>query len=161
MDFARSVNRRLHEEHLATLTLWTRLEGALAGRGALDAPETAALLRNCAAGLAEEVSRHFDFEEDVLFPRLTEAGEGDIADLLGEEHAAIRDAAARFAPLEAALRAGTLTAAETQTLRAVALELAERLVGHVQKEEMSLLPALEDLLDEDTDTALVLDYASR
>ena len=160
MDFVRSVNRRLHEEHLATLTLWTRLEGALAGRGALDAQETATLLRHCAAGLAEEVSRHFDFEEDALFPRLAEAGEGDIAELLAEEHAAIRDAAARFAPLEAGLRAGALDVAGMQTLRTVALELAERLVGHVQKEEMSLLPALEDLLDEDTDAALVLEYAS-
>ncbi|HEY5638013.1 MAG TPA: hemerythrin domain-containing protein [Burkholderiales bacterium] len=160
MTFERSINRRLHEEHEATLSLWTRLEGALAGRGALDAPDTAALLRRCAAGLAEEVTRHFDFEEQVLFPRLAEAGEGDIAALLGEEHAAIREAAARFATLEARLHAGTLAAAEAQALRAVSLELAERLVSHVQKEELSLLPSLEDLIDEDADAELALAYAT-
>ena len=44
-------------------------------------------------------------------------------------------------------------------LRVTALELAERLVSHVQKEEMSLLPALEDLLDEATDAELALAYA--
>ena len=38
-------------------------------------------------------------------------------------------------------------------------ELAERLVSHVQKEEMSLLPSLEDLLDEETDQALAGSYA--
>jgi hypothetical protein len=38
------------------------------------------------------------------------------------------------------------------------LELAERLVGHVQKEEMSLLPALEDLLDEEADAELAGRY---
>jgi hypothetical protein len=37
------------------------------------------------------------------------------------------------------------------------LELAERLVSHVQKEEMSMLPALEDLLDEETDAALAME----
>ena len=32
---------------------------------------------------------------------------------------------------------------------------AERLVSHVQKEELSMLPALDDLLDDETDEALV------
>lgn len=160
MEFERSINRRLHEEHQATLTLWTRLEGAVAGRGDLGSPQTAALLRDCGAALAEEISRHFDFEEQELFPRLADAGEGDIAELLAEEHAAIRDAAARFSPLEAGLRAGALAPEQVQALRAVALELAERLVSHVQKEEMSLLPGLEDLIDEEADAALALAYAT-
>ena len=34
------------------------------------------------------------------------------------------------------------------------LEVAERLASHAQKEEMSLLPVLEDLLDETTDLKL-------
>jgi hypothetical protein len=45
-------------------------------------------------------------------------------------------------------------------LRATGLELSERLVAHVQKEEMSLLPAIEDLLDEESDAQLALAYAS-
>jgi hypothetical protein len=48
----------------------------------------------------------------------------------------------------------------TKESRALALELAERLVSHVQKEEMSMLPALDDLLDEDADRELVLAYAA-
>ena len=48
----------------------------------------------------------------------------------------------------------------TQETRALGLELAERLVSHVQKEEMSLLPALEDILDEGTDHELACSYAA-
>ena len=44
-------------------------------------------------------------------------------------------------------------------LRTLALELVERLVSHVQKEEMSLLPALEDLVGEEDDRALITEYS--
>jgi hypothetical protein len=59
-----------------------------------------------------------------------------------------------------AATAGTLDGAGWSTLRRSALELAERQVAHIQKEEMSLLPLLEDLIDEDTDRELALAYAS-
>ena len=41
----------------------------------------------------------------------------------------------------------------------LALELLERMVSHIQKETMGLLPLLEDLLDEQTDRDLALAYA--
>jgi len=155
MDFERQISRRLHEEHVATLELWARVEQTIGKRDAA----LEALLGRCAAALADEVARHFDFEEHELFPRLADAGEGDIAELLAEEHSVIRSAAAQFAELARQLRAGSVDAAGWQRLRTLALELAERLVAHVQKEEMSLLPALEDLLDEATDAELALAYA--
>lgn len=144
----RQVSRRLHEEHVATLALWSRVESALAA-GKADA----ALMRAAAASLAEEIAHHFDFEENELFPRLADAGEGDIAELLKEEHATIRSAATRFINL-------VLKSPADPSLRALGLEIAERLVSHVQKEEMSLLPALDDLLDEAADGELAAAYAS-
>ena len=140
----RQVNRRLLEEHQATLALWTRVESALAAGRAEPA-----LLRAAAASLGGEIGHHFRFEEEALFPRLAASGEGDIASLLAEEHATIQDAARRFIEL---VNAGT---AERE-IRVLGLELAERLVSHVQKEEMSMLPALEDLLDDDADAELAL-----
>jgi hemerythrin-like domain-containing protein len=148
MEFERAISRRLHEEHAATLALWGRVEQSLAS-GAADA----ALMREAAAALAGEIERHFEFEETQLFPRLAAAGEGDIAELLTEEHAAIRDAAARFMQL-------ARDDPPHPELRPLAFELAERLVSHVQKEEMALLPALDDLLDEEADRELQLAYAS-
>ena len=138
----RQVSRRLHEEHQATLALWTRVEASL---GAAKAD--AALMRSAAASLAEEIERHFAFEENELFPRLAEAGEGDIAELLAEEHVAIRAAGRSFI---SAVSQNPLD----PSLKPLGLELAERLVSHVQKEEMSMLPALDDLLDGETDEAL-------
>jgi DUF438 domain-containing protein len=147
MEFERAISRRLHEEHAATLALWGRVEQAVAAER-----HDAALMREASAALAGEIERHFEFEEAELFPRLAAAGEGDIAELLAEEHEAIREAAGRFM----ALAQENPPRAE---LKAVALEVAERLVSHVQKEEMALLPALDDLLDEDADRQLQLAYA--
>jgi hemerythrin-like domain-containing protein len=146
--FTRQVCRRLHEEHEATLALCSRLEASLAA-GRSDA----ALMRAAAAALGGEVERHFAFEEAELFPRLAANGEGDIAELLQEEHVAIRAAAARFIAL---VKENSFE----NELRVVGLELAERLASHAQKEEMSMLPALDDLLDEEVDHELASAYAA-
>ncbi len=156
MFYSRQTSLRLHEEHLATIQLWGRLEQSFAARVPQD--ELDALLRNCSAALADEVTRHFEFEEKELFTRLAQAGDRDIAELLAEEHETIRSAARALREL---LALPQRDAAARQQLRTLALELAERLVAHVQKEEMALLPALEDLIDEETDRELALAYANR
>jgi iron-sulfur cluster repair protein YtfE (RIC family) len=148
MEFNRHISRRLHEEHVATLALWGRLEAALAA-GRHDA----ALLKSAAASLERELDRHFRFEEAELFPRLAEAGEADIGELLREEHETIRAAGMRFIKLVS----NEITNPEVKRL---GLELAERLVSHVQKEEMALLPALDDFIDEETDHELDSAYAA-
>jgi iron-sulfur cluster repair protein YtfE (RIC family) len=148
MEFNRHISRRLHEEHVATLALWGRLESVLAA-GRHDA----ALLKSAAASLERELDRHFRFEEAELFPRLAEAGEGDIGELLREEHETIRAAGIRFIAL-------VKEDSPSKDLRTLGLELAERLVSHVQKEEMALLPALDDFIDEETDHELDSAYAA-
>lgn len=160
MDFNRHISRRLHEEHVAQLALWARLEQALVARGRAWPPtdgETLGLLRAAGAALSDEVSRHFDFEERELFPRMADAGESDIAGLLREEHETLRGAAREFAVL---IAFDTLGVDGWKRLRILTLEVCERLVAHVQKEEMSLLPALDDLLDEATDGELLAAYAA-
>lgn len=163
MEFNLNITRRLHEEHAATLALWSRLEQRLTARGSQWPPAqddaTTSVLRDCAGALAHDVAQHFAFEEAHLFPRLEEAGEGDIAQLLAEEHGVIREAAERFAELQAQAVRGALDEAGWRALRTLALELVERLVSHVQKEEMSLLPALEDLVGEEDDRALITEYS--
>jgi len=142
------VNRRLHEEHVAVIALCARLEASLASGRPDDA-----LLRAALAAIDDEVERHFAFEEAELFPRLKETGEGDLVELLLEEHAAVRDAARRFATAAKQTPYGA-------ELRPAGLEFAERLASHAQKEEISLLPALEDLLDADTDAELIAGYVA-
>ena len=83
-----------------------------------------------------------------------------MAELLTEEHAAIREVAAELRPLANAALAGSIDDDAWDTLERIALEMVERQVSHIQKETMALLPLLDDLLDEDTDRDLAFAYAA-
>ena len=160
MQFESHISRRLHEEHDANLDLLARFEKLTAR--ATDGPPPgdawASLARTLAAGLEIEVARHFEFEEQELFPRLAAAGEAGICELLTEEHKTIRAVADTLpAQLRASLAAG-FDAAAWRALRTAGLELAERLRGHIQKEEMGLLPAIDALLGEEVDRELAAAY---
>ena len=155
MDFARQVTACLHREHLESLGLLERVEAALAKAKAAPAPGDAPwarLMAELEANLANDIERHFAFEEEALFPLV--GSDQDIAHLLAEEHAAIRALAKRIMPL---LRPGG-AAQNWAGFREMALELVERQVSHIQKEEMSLLPVLEDVLDEEQDAELLNRY---
>jgi hemerythrin-like domain-containing protein len=155
------VSLALHDEHRANLDLLGRIEQAFARPPrAGDGGETARIAGQFARLLEADVGRHFDFEERKLFPRLADAGEGDIADLLAEEHVAIREVAAELLPLARAAAAGNLDDAGYAAFRRGLPELIERQVSHIQKETMALLPMLDDLLDPDTDRELAMEYAA-
>ena len=157
MSYQRQVSRVLDDEHRANLELLARVEHAFSRAGdEIDATLVGAFGRH----LAQEIGRHFDFEERELFPRMRDAGDGDMAALLAEEHDAIRDVARELMPLAQAAANGTLAAAGARALRSGALEMVERQVAHIQKETMALLPLLDDLLDDDEDRELAFAYAS-
>lgn len=161
MAFQRQVSRLLDEEHRALLDLLGQAEQAFARLPrdvAVDAA-MATLLKRLGQQMAHDIGRHFDFEEQSLFPRLIDAGDGDMAGLLAEEHSVIREVAAELLPLTRAAQAGTLDAAGWRTLMQGMLELVERQVAHIQKETMALLPLLDELLDDESDGQLALAYA--
>ncbi len=163
MNFQSQVAHALDEEHRTSLDVLGKVEQAF-GRaprtGAGNNPDLVRLAGQFARHLEQDVGRHFDFEENELFGRLADAGEGDIAELLAEEHQAIREAAETLMPLARAAAAGTLDDAGWTQLKVGVAEMVERQVAHIQKETMALLPALEDLLDEDTDRELAFAYAT-
>jgi hemerythrin-like domain-containing protein len=157
MNFARQVSQMLDEEHRSVLELLGRVERGMTRGAEAELPALAgALLRQ----LEQEVGRHFGFEEAQLFPRMAQAGDGDLADLLTEEHESIRAVAEELLPLARDAAAARLDPAALPALRRLSLELVERMEAHIQKETMALLPLLEDLLDEDADRELAFGYAS-
>lgn len=157
MPFLRRIPQALDDEHRVSLALLDRLERTLQ-RGA--GSEWAALARPLLALIDQDVTQHFRFEERELFPRLADAGNDGIAVLLEGEHADIRELCAELRPLAAVLAySGTLPAAERAAFKRLALELAERMVSHIRKETMVLLPLLDDLLDDATDQELSMAYA--
>ena len=165
MEFQLQTSRRLYEEHAATLELLNRVERVFTGRsGAYPPPEAdsnfAAFARTLLGAIDVEVARHFEFEERDLFPLLEQAGDGDLAGLLIEEHATIRAVAQPLAVLLRKALAGGVQPDEWQTMKVLALEFSERLGSHAQKEDGALLPVLDNLLDEETDRGLFSAYAS-
>ena len=153
------TGRMLDEEHRRNLDLLERMERAIAVAPEAT-PELRKLLGEFARSMEVDIGRHFDFEEQHLFPRMEESGDGSIAALMREEHDAIREVAQELLPLAREAAAGELDAEAWDRLRLGTLELIERQVSHIQKETMAVLPQLEDLLDPETDGELALEYAA-
>lgn len=162
MDFLRATSRKLDREHQDALALLGRFERGLLGvaPGARADEGFAALARSVASGIEQEIGRHFRYEEEALFPRLVEAGEGEHVDLLLEEHAAIRACAEALLPLLRAATRAPLDAAEVAALKPIALEYVERLAAHIHMETGGLLPLLDLCIDEAADRDLAFADAS-
>jgi len=165
MDAQRQITRLLHEEHLATISALNRLDALLAdaGRGVPDPSEADVrrALNEIAAAIGGEVGPHFAFEEADLFPKLAEYGDSGMADLLVEEHRAILPLGEELSKLaRTATETGRFEPESWTSFRELAVELYERMLSHIQKEEMGLIPVLDDILDEAEDADLVTAYLS-
>jgi len=164
MSPARRTPQILHEDHQRTIEVIEAMDQLLA-RAKRKAPDvadsaTAKTLSLAASAIPQEVSAHFTFEETQLFTRLEEAGDSAIGAHLRAEHAVILPLGQRVAALSKAALADGFDDAGWQDYRASAAELVERMFAHIQKEEMALLPMLDDLLDAETDMALAESYTA-
>jgi|UniRef100_A0A8J4HAF7 hemerythrin-like domain-containing protein len=159
------VARALHDEHQATLALLARLEALLGQHGPAVVPDAAAapvatLLRALARAVALEIGPHFAFEEIHLFPLLADSGAAEMVALLSAEHAAIIPYTKRLAELARQGQLAGFDAVSWAAFHAAGAALAGSLAAHVEKEEMGLLPALDALLDAETDGRLALELAA-
>jgi iron-sulfur cluster repair protein YtfE (RIC family) len=159
---SRQTSRALYDEHQGTLELLGRVVRVLAPNAPVTTADAQTVRVATALGehLRHDLRRHFAFEEDVLFARIADAGGGDLRDLLAEEHETINAVVAELVPLCASAAAAELDAAGWSALRRGALELADRLMAHIEKEDGALLPMVDDLLDDETDRELAFAYAS-
>ena len=162
MSYTNRISQTLHDEHGATVALMERLEQMLA-RGRRGPPDkadsnVARLLSDLAAGMEAEIERHFAFEEEHIFTYLEAIGDTGIGEHLTSEHAAIRPIGARVAEMARAAAAGGFTPDEWEEFRRMAQDLGDRMLAHVQKEEMALLPVLEENMDPETEERLYQEY---
>lgn len=157
--YSSQVSRMLDDEHRANIALLGQVEQMITRTPRWD-PVHAPLVRQLATLLENDLERHFAFEEEHLFPRMTEQGDGGMASLLQEEHEAIREVCAELLPLAQRAGAGGIDEAGWGELRPLAMELIERQVAHIQKETMALLPLLDDMLDEEADRELAFAYTA-
>jgi hemerythrin-like domain-containing protein len=164
MELQRQISRKLHEEHITILALLDRFGQALLRPRAQPTehgdPVWRQLLAQLESALQYEVTSHFGLEEDQLFPRLHQRGEGDLAELLFEEHEAIREVTRPLLDLLARSRSGEFNEGDWRSLKASGLELVERLGAHARKEELALVPLVDEMLDEQSDNALWDEYGA-
>ena len=161
MESSFNILRILHDEHFATTALLEKLEKALSGARSAPANDDAdmnRLLGDVEAVLHEEISHHYSFEEEHLFPLFGEFGDAGITMMLRGEHEVIRPLAAELSGLAKAGRKDGFTQETWDIFREKALELVEREVFHIQKEEMGFLPALDQMIDEDQNSELTMSY---
>lgn len=161
--FNHRISQALHDEHRATIALVERLEQLIA-RHRRDLPDAKApavtqLLADLATGVEEEVERHFAFEESRLFAFLAEAGDTEISAHLTDEHNAMRPLGKTISALA---REASVLGFEQDSWNEfcrIGQELCERMLAHIQKEEMALLPLIDEMIDAETDGQLYQDYS--
>ncbi len=164
MMFSRRTAQLLHEDHQATVVVIEGLDGLLA-RARKRAPDVGdakvlKILKAASGTIQEEISTHFAFEENELFTRLEEMGDVAIGEHLRAEHAALLPLGQKVAGLARDALASGFTTESWKQFRGLAGELIERMLMHIQKEEMAMLPALDELLDDEDDMELSTLYSS-
>ena len=166
MQFTNHVNQRLHEEHCATLALLQRLAQLIARHGPGAAPQISdggvtQLLRDLCVGLETELNRHFDFEEEELFSYLAAEGNAGIGQHLTYEHGIIRPIGAALVKLIGEARTQGFDAARWAEFRKLGQELSGSLGPHAHKEDMALLPMLDDMMDAEKEAQLYEKYVEQ
>ncbi len=163
MDFTRRTAQMLHEDHQATIIVIEALDQMIA-KARKKAPDTGApdihkALKSAVDVIDSEVGSHVAFEEDELFTRLEEFGDVAISAHLREEHALLLPLGQQVAGIAGKALSDGFTDATWAEFRNLSGELIERMFAHIQKEEMALLPMLEELIDSETDMELATAYA--
>ncbi len=164
MNFTRRTAQLLHEDHQATIQVIEALDQMIAKARKkapdLSDPSVHKALTAATSAIEEEISSHFAFEENELFTRLEDMGDVGIGTHLREEHAAILPLGGEVSRRAAQALENGFSGTEWAEFRSFAGELIERMFAHIQKEEMALLPMLDDLLDSETDMELASAYSA-
>ena len=164
MDYSLSICNALHDDHMMTVGMLEKLEATLMriGRKApptADNPDLDRLLTDLVAIMQSEISSHFSFEEEHLFPLIEEMGEIPMVMMLRDEHNTIRPLAEKVTALVKTARTDGFTEESWAELYDLGLELSERETFHIQKEEMGFLPLLDQLIDPDDAAELEMTFA--
>lgn len=162
-DFDTQTSNTLHHEHTAVAGFLKKFESQLMQYRVGETPaaeddQLTLLLGDLVAIVETELVPHFRFEEDALFPLLQEAGADDLCGLLQEEHDVILPIAERLCEYARSARKEGHSSDGWALFRRDGLALVENLSGHIDKEEMSLVPLLDETLDEEQDLDLANNY---
>ncbi len=163
MEFTHAISRIMHEEHMAVLALLDRLENLLNANLGTEPPDTNAgdvrhLLGAMKAEINSEIKLHFAFEEDRLFPLFEEAGAGDMNAILIREHQTLMPLGLDLADMAGQAASEGFETDSWAKFKTSSGQFIDGLRAHVAKEEMGMVPLLDDIIDQDKDSCLVAAY---
>src|SRR5262249_59611653 len=162
MNSPRCISRHRHECAAAPVARMGRLEQLRARHRRsppdLGNPGVGRLLSDLSTSVEGEIQRHFAFEEQHIFTYLDAGGDEAIGAHLTDEHGAIRPIGLKVVELARAAAAHGFDDANWQEFRRLGQELSEPLLAHLPKEEMALLPLIEESMDAETEARLYHDY---
>lgn len=158
--YSNRVSQKLHDEHMATLTLLERLARFVADKEPPKAVDigTRTFLIDLATAFESEIWHHFAFEEKYLFDYLVKSGDAELAQHLTLEHEQIRDIGGRTIAMARAATLSPFLPSAWREFGQLAQQLIEQLTAHVQKEEGVLVPLLQDCMEGDTEDQLYMVY---
>ena len=163
MAVANRITQLLHDEHGTTGAVMERLQD-LINRNPLGEPpdvqahEVRRLLSELSLAIGPDLMRHFDLEEKFLFRYFDEFGDDAIGRDLTEEHVVFRQVIGRLTQLLDNVTTASFDAATWKDFRSLGQELSVNLLAHIEKEEMALLPILEELMDADAEASIFEEY---
>lgn len=165
MSFTNRISQALHDEHRATVALMERLEALIARHRRGTPPDVSdravsQLLSELATSIEAEVDRHFAFEENQVFTYLDANGDSAIGAHLTDEHGVMRPLGMRVAELARTAAAQGFDATTWDEFRHLGQQYSQGMLGHVQKEEMALLPLIEEMMDAETESRLYEEYVA-
>jgi hemerythrin-like domain-containing protein len=159
MELNSRIAQQLHDEHVAVIGLMDKLQNFISS----DQPDTTdSQVRNFLGDLKVtiegEVTNHFQFEEEDLFPILNSEGDGDMSDLLAEDHKVILPLGIELVTIIKEVQTSGFNAESWQKFKQYGSEFADRLTDHASKEEIGLVPLIDDLLVAGVDADLAVKY---
>lgn len=152
MHAATRTGRLLHADHDHTVNLINRLEEHLAQAEQVGIPSLTpggpahTLVTDLNAMLDDELGRHFDFEEQGLFPLVASAGAYDLVATLTGEHEAMRAIGRRLQRYCALALGDGFDEDGYAAFVHFGWDFVERMERHLQTEETVLLEAVDTLL---------------
>ena len=149
------INRCLSREHKELSHLLQSFRNFLYLHGIGQQPDWSSthaskLLNDLRTTFGSALPRHFAIEEDELFPLLEGAGLWQLVEILQEDHRLIKKLIGTVKPLlDKAQKNGRLTEQEWQRMWREGDALVTELSDHAEREEIGLMPELEEILEDE------------
>ena len=150
----------LHEEHQRTLVVLDELDGWRGKDMPGDINEISKLLKDLIDVAESDITQHYAFEEDHLFPILRVNGAEFMTNMLQGEHTIIRPIAQELSTIaQTALNEG-FNAQTWARFQELGFDFIGHETFHIQKEEMGLINALNSMLTPEDEAPLIEIYKS-